>query len=109
MAPNISGRPGVHEIPAMFLFRDGAVVARTTRAMSTSKRKGRGSRSPPRDLTPEGRGEAAYSTLTLAISLPSASCVWMAQARHGSKEWMVRSASSGLSATAMGLPTREAS
>lgn len=50
-----------------------------------------------------------YRTFTCAISCPSSSTVWMAQARHGSKEWTVRSASSGFFASAMGLPTSDAS
>src|SRR5512139_703486 len=52
---------------------------------------------------------ARHSTLTREISFPSVSTVWMAQARHGSKEWMVRSTSSGRLGSAMGLPISDAS
>jgi hypothetical protein len=62
----------------------------------------------PGPVSGAGRG-APQSTFTRATSFPLASWVWMAQARHGSKEWTVRRASRGLSGTAMGLPTREAS
>jgi ATP-binding cassette subfamily B protein len=61
-------------------------------------------RLPWRPTAPRG-----HNTLTRAISSPSWSRVWTAQARQGSKEWMVRSASSGSFASAMGLPTRDAS
>jgi len=63
----------------------------------------------PRVPGPPGAGGRGYRTLTRASSCPSPSTVWMAQARHGSKEWTVRSASSGFLASAMGLPTSDAS
>src|SRR6185369_3559983 len=50
-----------------------------------------------------------YRTLTFVISFPSGSIACTAQAIQGSKEWIVRSTSSGLSAWATGLPTSDAS
>ncbi len=35
-APNVSAQLGVRGIPAMFLFRDGKVIAQTAGAMDTS-------------------------------------------------------------------------
>ena len=49
------------------------------------------------------------SARTFAISFPSTSRVWMAQAMQGSKEWIVRMISSGFSASATGFPMSEAS
>ncbi len=54
-------------------------------------------------------GARRYSAFTRASSCPAPSTVWMAQARHGSNECTVRSASSGSFGSAMGLPTSEAS
>ncbi len=43
-----------------------------------------------------------HSAFTRTISAPLPSSVWMAQARHGSNEWTVRSTSSGFSGSATG-------
>jgi hypothetical protein len=51
----------------------------------------------------------APSTFTVAIVRPAGSRVWQAQAMHGSKECTVRSTSGGRSASAIEVPTREAS
>jgi len=50
-----------------------------------------------------------HNAFTLAISFPSTSTVWTAQARHGSNERTVRINSSGSFASATGLPTSDAS
>jgi len=49
------------------------------------------------------------NALILTISLLLESTIWTAQAMHGSNEWIVLNTSSGLSGSAMGFPTREAS
>src|SRR5512140_2808333 len=48
-------------------------------------------------------------TFFLATSSPFAFIMWMAHARHGSKECRVRSASRGRAGSETGFPTRDAS
>src|SRR5581483_2117987 len=50
-----------------------------------------------------------YRTFTVAISWPSGDITWVEQARHGSKEWMVRRISNGFSGSAIGVSISEAS
>ena len=50
-----------------------------------------------------------YSALTLIVLFRFLSTMWIAQARHGSKECTVRSTSSGFSGSAIGVPTSAAS
>src|SRR5512143_447446 len=52
---------------------------------------------------------AVQITFFLATSSPFAFSMWMAHARHGSKEWTVRSTSSGRPGSETGFPTRDAS
>ncbi len=69
----------------------GRVRGGARRRLLALRRSLRAGASGHRTLLPR----AIYSTFTRATSFPSASTVWMAQARQGSKEWMVRNASSG--------------
>jgi len=91
--------------PTLFSANNVACPA-PTRALMRTKKKGRESPPGPVDDCEE---TSPYSTFTFAISFPSGSRVWMAQARHGSKEWTVRRTSRGLSVSAIGFPIREAS
>ena len=50
-----------------------------------------------------------YRAFTFTISFPCGSTMWMAQAKHGSKEWTVLSTSRGLSGFTTGLPMSAAS
>ena len=81
------------------------------RGADLAPREGDGWAARPNPLW-EGSEQAAASgqiTFTRPTSFPSTSVVWIAQARQGSKEWIVRSASSGSFASAIGLPTSDAS
>jgi hypothetical protein len=51
----------------------------------------------------------AHKALTVTAVLFSRSVRCTAQARHGSKEWMVRSGSSGRSESATGVPSNATS
>ena len=57
----------------------------------------------------KGRGLPSQAAFTRTTSVFSVSRICTAHARHGSKEWIVRSTSSGFSASATGLPIRQAS
>ena len=64
---------------------------------------------PPKEGADHGVRPWNYRALTLMMDWPLESTRWTAQARQGSKEWMVRITSRGFSGSATGLPIKEAS